>query len=85
MSTSDHIKFQVEPHGLLRLIIKDATPRDVGNYVLKISNPHGEIETAARLVFDSEYELSCIFIFTIYIFSVFNMNKYSRCTVHCVN
>uniref|UniRef100_T1IIA6 Muscle M-line assembly protein unc-89 n=1 Tax=Strigamia maritima TaxID=126957 RepID=T1IIA6_STRMM len=46
---SDRIKFEVEPHGLLRLIIKDIKPDDIGRYQLRITNPHGCAECDALL------------------------------------
>ncbi|GAB6018704.1 hypothetical protein CHUAL_000380 [Chamberlinius hualienensis] len=55
LKETDRIKIQVEPHGLLRLLIKNSKPEDVGSYTLKIWNLHGEVESTARLIFD-QYE-----------------------------
>ncbi|GAB6018703.1 hypothetical protein CHUAL_000380 [Chamberlinius hualienensis] len=52
LKETDRIKIQVEPHGLLRLLIKNSKPEDVGSYTLKIWNLHGEVESTARLIFD---------------------------------
>lgn len=52
--SSDRVRIDVEPNGLLRLTITDITPDDVGTYSCRIFNAHGDATCQAELVYDSE-------------------------------
>lgn len=45
--------------GLLRLTIINCTPADVGKYLCRIFNPHGEDSCVAELLYDSERTQIC--------------------------
>jgi len=52
LEPSDRIAMEADNSGLLRLIIKDTQPEDVGIYRCRIFNPHGEASCEAELRYD---------------------------------
>lgn len=49
---NEHTQVDIEPNGLLRLTINNASPADVGKYTCRIFNPHGEDTCSAELIYD---------------------------------
>uniref|UniRef100_A0A1A9ZZH6 Obscurin n=1 Tax=Glossina pallidipes TaxID=7398 RepID=A0A1A9ZZH6_GLOPL len=50
---TDKIHIETEPNGLMRLSIKDVDHTDVGRYVCRVFNPHGDDQCEAELLFDT--------------------------------